>query len=74
MMNDKQDRESISQLSPEELSTSIEALRRELFQQRMAVLTMEDNNTSKIKFIRKQIARRIHRVAQLQTAELKQHA
>ena len=73
-MNIKSDKAAVAKMSSEELAQSIEALRKELFQQRLSVLTSESANTAQIRFVRKQISRRIQQLSSLSHAELKVNA
>jgi ribosomal protein L29 len=75
-MNSKQDRESVIKMTLAELQESLEVLRQQLFDKRMAVLSMTSNRTDELRFVRKQIARRVHRIAMLTTssAEVLAHA
>jgi ribosomal protein L29 len=73
-MSIKADKELVGTLSIDALKSSVEVLRQSLFQHRMSVLTHESQDTSKIRFIRKQIARRLQQVSTLNSAELITHA
>jgi len=70
----KTDKAEVAKLTLEELKLSMDGLQKDLFLQRLAVVTSEDSNTSKIKFIRKQIARRMQQISSLNSAELKANA
>jgi ribosomal protein L29 len=73
-MNIKTDKLAVAKMSYDELVQSIEALRKELFQTRLSVMTSESANTAQIRFVRKQIARRIQQLSSLSQAELKVNA
>jgi ribosomal protein L29 len=73
-MKNKPDQATVAKLTLEELKQSIESLRQALFQQRLSLVTAEDPNSSKVKVIRKQIARRMQQITCLTNAELSANA
>jgi ribosomal protein L29 len=73
-MKNKSDQATVAKLTLEELKQSIEVLRQSLFQQRLSLITAEDTNSSKVKVIRKQIARRMQQISCFTKAEVSANA
>jgi ribosomal protein L29 len=64
------DKKLVSTLTAEDLSKSIIDLQKQLFEQRMSICFQKTTNTSVLRVLRKQIARRKFQLAQVQRVEV----